>query len=138
MQNEAGRFLKIPNTIIVTKTFTGFEELILGSHGDAPWIWEFFEKLFEAVICNDGSDGGLLQHDFRDENLPGVPGASPWPVFAFALKPLDERGSKRADVFDRLFTGRFFLHRYRLSLCGREGLARVKIHARLSFQGMRG
>ncbi len=58
--------LEVPDAIVVSESFPGAEDFSFGGLGDALDGGEFVEEFFETLVCDDGGDGGLLKHDFRD------------------------------------------------------------------------
>ena len=89
-EDKLGRFLKISDPVVISQTFPGLQNLFFRGRSDVGDVWKFCEEFLVAAVCYHRGNGGLLQHDFRNEDGPGVAGLAPWPVLPFLLEPIEE------------------------------------------------
>ena len=110
MKDELSSFLKIPDAVVVSEAFPCPEDFFLGSYGDRFDVRKFFKESFEAPIGDDRGDGGLLEHDLRNEDGPGICCFTPRMGFGIFREPSEKRGSKSANVLYRVTSGGGFFH----------------------------
>lgn len=103
-----GGFLEVADPVIVSETFPSLEELRLGRCGEGGEVGKAGEKLLESPVLAHGSDGGLLQHDLRDENGVGIGGLAPRVVFAVGFEPAQEGTAEGAGVAQGVLGGGWF------------------------------
>lgn len=82
-----GEFLEVACAAVVAEAFPGAEDGRLASAGEGFEVGESGEPALVVAAVEDGSDLGLLKHEFRDQDSVGILGLAPGVVFAVGSEP---------------------------------------------------
>jgi ribonuclease HIII len=118
IEDGLGGLLEIADAVVVAEAFPGFEELRFTGRGEGGDIGKSGEESLEPTVLPDCGDGGLLEHDLRDENGVGIGCLPPGVVFAVGIKPPEQGAAEGAGVLQGVLGRRWFQGRKDWALIG--------------------